>query len=189
MRRGPRHIGMRLPMRNGAAPDHSRASRRHPAHLHRGSIRAERRSIRVERSPIRMERRCICMEGSPIRMERCCIRREGRSVRIDRPAIRLHRRSLHPHRTPVRIERSPIHGHWPAIGVRRRAISVDRSRSRSLALVAWPPIQVRNAVPVRAMDGALLIDTRRATDFRRKRRSRRRIAGRHWIVSPWMGDI
>lgn len=162
-------------MRNGAAPHHSRASRRHPAHLHRGSIRAERRCIRVERSPIRMERRCI--------------RTEGRSVRIDRPAIRLHRRSLHPHRTPVRIERSPIHGHWPAIGVRRRAISVHRSRSQSLALVAWPRIQVRNAVPVRAVDGALLIDTRRATDFRRKRRSRRRIAGRHWIVSPWMGDI
>ena len=51
IRRGPRHIGMRLPMRNGAAPHHSRASRRHPAHLHRGSIRAERRCIRVERSP------------------------------------------------------------------------------------------------------------------------------------------
>jgi hypothetical protein len=118
-----------------------------------------------------------------------CIRMEGRSVRMDRPAIRLHRRSLHPHRTPVRIERSPIHGHWPAIGVRRRAISVHRSRSRSLALVAWPRIQVRNAVPVRAMDGALLIDARRARDFRRQRRSRRCIAGRHWIVSPWMGDI
>ena len=105
-----------------------------------------------------MERRCICMEG--------------RSVRMDRPAIRLHRRSLHPHRTPVRIERSPIHSHWPVIGVRRRAISVHRSRSRSLALVAWPRIQVRNAVPVRAMDGALLMDARRARAFRRKRRSR-----------------
>ena len=121
-------------------------------------------------------------------MQRRCIRTEGRSVRMDRPAIRLRRRSLHPHRTPVRIERSPIHCHWPAIGVRRRAISVHRSRSRSLALVASPRIQVRNAVPVRAMDGALLIDARRARDFRRKCRSPR-IAGRHWIVSPWMGDI